>query len=237
MFKILFFLSRVSEQLPALITASVFCTFNMFCLQEKGQKVAKICLTWSQFTVKFSQKSYRPLFTFTLNVNEQFWKFPKGRIAPGFRPFDKRKFSSCLVNRGLWSPEGCRNWRWGTLKSCDFTRSWWTFFSVDEGGESCWHLLKLVERRLFTVAFNAPVTFVPCDSLNLTCLNVFCRQNSHCRCSQWMVCQVRLDSCSFCHLPQQIFQGVVPEFAFAFIPDVFFCRVKLGGAEFFRFLE
>ena len=85
--------------------SSNFCTFyNTFCLQEKGQKVAKICLTRSQSTVKFSQ---RPLFTFTLKVNEQFWKFPEGRIAPGLRPFDDRKFSSCLVNRGLCSPEGC----------------------------------------------------------------------------------------------------------------------------------
>ena len=53
----------------------------------------------------------------------------------------------------------CRNWRWG----CNCTRSWLTFFSVDEGGESCWHLLKLVKRRSFTVAFNARVAFVPCN--------------------------------------------------------------------------
>ena len=86
-------------------TASNFCTFySTFSLQEKGQKVAKICLTRSQSTVKFSQ---RPLFTFTLKVNEQFWKFPEGRTAPGLRPFDDSKFSSCLVNRGLCSPEGC----------------------------------------------------------------------------------------------------------------------------------
>ena len=99
----------------------------------------------------------------------------------------------------------------------------------------CWHLLKLVERRSFTVAFNARVAFVPCDSLNLTCLNVFWRQNSDCHRSQWMVCEVRLDSCSFCHLPQEIFQGVVPKFAFAFIPDVFFAGLNLAEPSSFGF--
>ena len=84
--------------------ASGFARFKTFCLLEKGQKVAKIYLTRSQSTVKFSQ---RPLFTFTLKVNEQFWKFPEGRTAPRLRPFDDSKFSSCLVNRGLCSPEGC----------------------------------------------------------------------------------------------------------------------------------
>ncbi|KAJ7388221.1 hypothetical protein OS493_039127, partial [Desmophyllum pertusum] len=70
------------------------------------KKQAKICLRRSQFAVSSTRKVKGPLFTFTLNVNEQLWKFPEGRIAPGFRPFDRRKFSSCLLNGGLRSFEG-----------------------------------------------------------------------------------------------------------------------------------
>ena len=42
----------------------------------------------------------------TLKVKEQFWKFQEGRIAPGFKPLERRKFSSCLPNGNLWSPVG-----------------------------------------------------------------------------------------------------------------------------------
>ena len=41
-----------------------------------------------------------------LKVKEQFWKLPEGRIAPGFTPFERRKFSSCLPNGNLPSLAG-----------------------------------------------------------------------------------------------------------------------------------
>ena len=180
-------------------TISNFCTFyNTFCLQEKGQKVAKICLTRSQSTFRFSQ---RPLFTFTLKVNEQFWKFPEGRIAPGLRPFDDSKFSSCLVNRGLCSPEGCcAGTEDGAVTAPEV--DWLSSPSMKEvrAADICLNWLSVGRSQQLSMLVSLLCPVIALIGRVSTFLQT--EQWLDCCRSQWMVCQVRLDSCSFCHLSQ-----------------------------------
>lgn len=76
----------------------------------------------------FSENSLRPLFTFALNVSKQFL-FSDGVIASRFRP-------SVVVGLLRDAVQELKRGHFN-LKLCGCTRNWWTFFSVDEGGESC----------------------------------------------------------------------------------------------------
>ena len=87
-------------------------TCKEFCKNRK-----QIRLDWTSY----EWKSYLLLMMLMLNVNEQPRKEPEGRIAPGFTPFDTRKFSSFLPNgSGLDSESCCFSGRWmssGTSKA------------------------------------------------------------------------------------------------------------------------
>ena len=56
--------------------------------------------------LSFQAEKLKTVLYIHIYVNEQFWKVPEGRIAPGFTPLDNRKFSSCLPNGNLRVVEG-----------------------------------------------------------------------------------------------------------------------------------
>ena len=77
---------------------------------------------------------------------------------------------------------------------------------------------------------------MPSDGLDFSRFDVVCGQDCDCCCSQGVVCQIRDDSSSFCHLSQHIFQGVVPEWSLL-VPDVVGYGIELRRVEIFWPLE